>query len=259
MSLLFVAFITGLSLFFLMLVAAEVGRHIGAARLARHSGELAKGSGSTEAAVFALFGLLVAFTFSGAASRFEDRRHLIADEANAIGTAYLRLDLLPSDVQAPLRELFRTYVDVRYGVYRQYEDDVATRTKLAESAELQAAIWGMASSAVLEQGTPTSTATLVLGSLNEMIDITDTREMATRNHPPLAVFLLLGTLSLACALLVGYDTSPNARRSWLHTVTFAAIVSLTVYVIIDLEFPRLGFIRVDSADVALAELRESMQ
>ena len=92
-----------------------------------------------------------------------------------------------------------------------------------------------------------------------MIDITDTREMATRNHPPLVVFLLLGGLSLVCALLVGYNTSPNATRSWLHTVTFAAIVSLTVYVIIDLEFPRLGLIRVDSADEALAELRESMQ
>jgi hypothetical protein len=183
---------------------------------------------------------------------------LITDEANAIGTAYLRLDLLPSGVQPRLRELFRRYVDVRYSAYRG-QDESAARTKLDESAELQEAIWEMASSAVLEPGTPASTPTLLLGSLNEMIDITTTREMATRNHPPVAVFLLLGTLSLACALLVGYGTSPNAMRSWLHTVAFAAIVSVTVYVIIDLEFPRLGFIRVDSADEVLAELRESMR
>ena len=92
-----------------------------------------------------------------------------------------------------------------------------------------------------------------------MIDITATREMATQNHPPLIVFLLLGGLSLICALLVGYDTSKNAARSWLHTICFAAIVSLTVYVIVDIEFPRLGLIRVDAADQALLDLRESMQ
>ncbi len=259
MNLVFVALIAGVCWFVLTLAAAEVGRRVGVARLAGHAGELAKGSGSAEAALFALFGLLIAFTFSGAASRFEDRRHLIADEANAIGTAYLRLDLLPSGAQPPLRELFRRYVDVRYTVYRQSGDDTATRAKLDESAELQAAIWRMASSAVQEQGTPPSTTTLLLGSLNEMIDITTTREMATRNHPPLAIFLLLGGLSLVCALFVGYGTSQNPARSWLHTVTFAAIVSLTVYVIIDLEVPRLGLIRVDSADEVIAELRESMQ
>ena len=137
MNLVFVALIAAASLLVLILAAAEVGRRTGVARLARHSGELAQGGGSTEAAMFALFGLLIAFTFSGAASRFEDRRHLIADEANAIGTAYLRLDLLPSHARPPLRELFRKYVDVRYTVYRQSEDDAATRAKLDESAALR--------------------------------------------------------------------------------------------------------------------------
>jgi hypothetical protein len=257
-SFVYVATLSAVGLFVAMLAAAEGGRRIGIARLARHGGELAKGGGSTEAALLALFGLLIAFTFSGAATRFEDRRHLIADEVNAIATAYSRLDLLPSDVQPPLRELFRRYVDVRYGVYRG-QDDAATRAKIREGAELQAAIWKMASSRVLDAATPTSTTTLLLGSLNEMIGQVTTREMATRNHPPLVVYLLLGVVSLACALLVGYETSPNAKRSWLHIVSFAAIVCVTVYVIIDLEFPRLGFIRVDSADEVLAELRESMR
>ena len=86
--------------------------------------------------MFALFGLLVAFTFSGAASRFEDRRHLIAAEANAIGTAYLRLDLLPSDAQPPLRELFLRYLDARFAVYRQIEDVSAVE----ESARRERAV-----------------------------------------------------------------------------------------------------------------------
>ena len=248
-----------LALFVVMLAAAEAGRRIGIARLARQSDGLAKGGGSADAATFALLGLLIAFTFSGAASRFQDRRDLIADEANAIGTAYLRLDLLPGDVQPALRELFRRYVDVRASVYGQALDDAATAAKLVEGTELQRAIWNMAASAVKREGTPPSTATLVIGALNEMIDITTTRAMATRSHPPMVVFLLLVAMSLICALLVGYATSQNAQRSWLHMLTFAAVVSLTVYVIIDLEFPRVGLIRVDSADDMLLQVRESMR
>ena len=72
---------------------------------------LTKGASAAEGAVFALLGLLLAFTFSGAASRFEDRRWFINSEANAIGTAYLRLDLLPAEAQPPLRDLFRRYAD----------------------------------------------------------------------------------------------------------------------------------------------------
>lgn len=247
-----------LSLFAVMLAASEAGRRIGVARLARQS-DLAKGGGSADAATFALLGLLIAFTFSGAASRFQDRRDLIADEANAIGTAYLRLDLLPSDVQPPLRELFRRYADVRAAVYRQALDDAATAAMVDESAELQGAIWTMAVSAVQREGVPTSTMMLTVGALNEMIDITATRAMATRSHPPMIIFLLLVSMSLLCALLIGYATSQNTARSWLHTLTFAAVISLTVYVIIDIEFPRVGLIRVDSADDMLLQVSESMR
>jgi hypothetical protein len=100
---------------------------------------------------------------------------------------------------------------------------------------------------------------LLLPALNEMIDITTTTLMATQNHPPLVVFLLLCGLSLVGALLVGYGTSTNQVRNWFHTVVFAAFLSLTVYVIVDIEFPRLGLIRVDAADQVLRDLRKSMQ
>ncbi len=246
-------------LFVLMLLAAELGRRVGLARLARDSDGLIKGAGSTEAAMFALFGLLIAFTFSGAASRFEARRHMIVDESNAIGTAYLRVDLLPSEAQPPLRELFRTYVDARIEVFRLADDVSAAEAKLAYADELAGKIWQTSVAALEGRNLPPSTATLLLGALNEMIDITDTREMATRNHPPLIVFLLLGLFSLLCSLLVGYTTSPNVARPWLHSLVFAGIVSLTVYVIIDLEYPRLGFIRVDSADDMMLALRASMR
>jgi hypothetical protein len=158
-----------------------------------------------------------------------------------------------------LRERFSTYLDTRYQVYHRVLDDAFTQGKLAETSALQAAIWDLASAGVQRPGTPPSTATLVLSALNEMIDITTTRHTATSNHPPFIVFVLLSALSLVCSLLVGYGAAQNPARSWLHTITFAAAVSLTVYVILDIEFPRIGLIRIDSADAVFLELRESMQ
>jgi len=255
----FIASASAACLFFGILLFTEVGRRVGIARLARDPEGLTKGASAAEAAVFGLLGLLIAFTFSGAASRFEDRRHLITTEANAIGTAYLRLDLLSEDTQPEMKDLFRRYVEVRLATYRDFADQTATDAALAEGAALQGNIWAKALTACRKPEAPVHAAMLVLPALNEMIDITTTRVMATRNHPPLIVFLLLGALSLVGALLVGYGTSPNKDRSWFHTVVFAAILSLTVWVIVDLEFPRLGLIRVDAADQVLLELRKTMQ
>ena len=259
MDLALIGSLSAVCLFFGILILSEVGRRIGLARLARDSEGLTKGAGAAEAAVVGLLGLLIAFTFAGAASRFEDRRHLIVAEANSIGTAYLRIDLLPGDAQPEIRELFRRYLDARSATYRDVGDQTATKAKLTESAALQGDIWAKALTACRRPEVPAQAAMLLVPALNEMIDITTTREMATRNHPPLAVFLLLYGASLVDALLVGYSTSPNKDRSWFHTVVFAAVLSLTVYVILDLEFPRLGLIRVDAADQVLIELRKSMK
>ena len=100
-----------------MLIFFEVGRRIGKARVVHHPEGLAKGSGAVEAGIYGLLGLLIAFTFSGGASRFESRRQMVTEEANAIGTAYLRIDLLPEASQPVLRQLFREYLDSRLETY----------------------------------------------------------------------------------------------------------------------------------------------
>jgi hypothetical protein len=246
-------------LFVGMLVFSELGRRIGVARLARDPEGLSKGAAAAEAALFALLGLLIAFTFSGAASRFEDRRHLINAEANAIGTAYLRIDLLPADAQPPIRQQMRRYVEVRSATYRNVTDREATNAKLAEGALLQGDIWNKAVTASQRQDARPTAAMLLLPALNEMIDITATRKTATENHPPIEIFLLLVALSLVGALLVGYSMSLNKDRGWLHNTVFAAVLSITVYVILDLEVPRFGLIRIDAADQALVDVWQSMK
>ena len=100
---------------------------------------------------------------------------------------------------------------------------------------------------------------LLLPALNAMFDIANTRCWATQSHPPLFIFGLLGMLALACSLLAGYGMAGGKARNRLHVVGFAVIVTLTVYVIVDMEYPRMGFIRVDSFDQALVDVRADMQ
>ena len=247
------------ALFGALLLVIESGRRIGAWALARDPVSARAGAGVVDGAVFGLLGLLVAFTFSGAASRFDTRRQLIVEETNDIGTAYLRLDLLSAAAQPALRARFREYVDSRLAAYRAVPDMAAVRAELARTAKLQEEIWRRAVAACAETGVPPSTATLVLPALNAMIDIVTTRTMAAQTHPPLVIFAMLVGLALVSALLVGYGMGDAPSRNWVHMIGFALALAVAVYVILDLEFPRLGLIRVDEFDRALEELRQTMK
>lgn len=253
-----VALLAATALFVGILAFAECGRRIGIARLARDPEGLSKGTSAAEGAVFALLGLMLAFSFSGAASRFEARRILVAEEANHIGTAWLRLDMLPADAQPPLRALFRQYLDVRLATSRDSRNYDEHLAQLDAGEALQARIWTSTVAACKRPDTMTQAAAVVLPAMNNMIDITTTRLVATQNHPPPVVFVLMVSLGLVSAFLMGYTSSANRGRSGLHTGIFAAVLSLTFYVIIDLEFPRLGIIRVEAADQVLVDLRASM-
>jgi hypothetical protein len=244
-------------LFLGMLLMMEAGRRLGVRRLAADPEGARAGIGAVEGAVFALLGLLIAFTFSGAASRFDDRRHLVAEEANAIGTAWLRIDLLPTAAQPPLRQLFRQYLDSRLATYRNVSDVDATRAEMLRSQRLQQEIWTQAVNAARGSGSQPAHV-LLLPALNAMIDITTTRSMATQMHPPSIIYIMLGILTLAGAMLVGYGMAGGRARNWLHGISFAVVMAAAVYVILDIEYPRFGLIRVDAADQVLVELRHSM-
>jgi hypothetical protein len=234
----------------------ELGRRIGLRQIRRHPDAVRSGLGPVDSAVYAMLGLMIAFTFSAAFLRFDARRNFIVEESNAIGTAYLRVALLPADVQPRVRDLFRRYVDSRLATYEKIDDLDAAMTEYRRSIQIQQEIWKEAVDATQDLPS-TAPAMLLLPALNEMIDITNTRLMATRIHQPWVVFAMLGVLSLASALLAGYGMA-SGPRSPLHNVLFAAVVAATIYIIIDLEYPRFGIIRIDAVDRALAELRQSM-
>jgi hypothetical protein len=244
------------TLFLALLGLQELGRRAGRARTARTKGESREGLGSIEAAVYGLLGLLLAFTFSGAASRFESRRGLILQEATAIETAYRRLDLLPADARAPLRAKMADYLDARLAAQSAAKGFDAAWTALERSRQLRQELWDDALAATQAAGSPAPQ--LILPSFNSAFDVATARAAAIYIHPPVALFVMLIGIALVAAFLVGNAMGARATRDTFHMVAYAGVLAVVIYVIVDLEFPRLGFIRVDDSDRVLIELRQAM-
>lgn len=244
-----------------MLLMLELGRRLGVRQRALLGDTHGSGLAAVEGSIFGLLGLIVAFTFSGAAARFDQRRGQIVEEANDIGTAYLRLDLLPADLQPAIRQKFREYVDARIEVYRALPDMAAVAAHLARANALQREIWQLAVAG--GQAAPVApvarVSMLLLPAINAMFDISNTRLWATRTHPPAIVFGLLSALTLCCALFAGYGMSAASERNWLHRLGFSFVLAAAVLVILDLEYPRFGLIRIDAFDQAIMDVRETMK
>jgi ABC-type glycerol-3-phosphate transport system permease component len=244
-------------LFPVMLLALEIGRRFGLRRLAEDPEGARAGASAVEGAVFALFGLLIAFTFTSAASRYEARRDLLVQHANAIGTAWLRLDLLPAEVQPALRKDFRLYLDMVIKLPQQVGNQQAVEQGVAQVGKLQDNIWNLAESAASRDGRP-QVATLVLPALNDMFDLGASRYAAGKYHVSLVIVALLLVLSVLASLLAGFGMAAGRRRNWLHMIIFASLVTLTLFVILDLELPRHGLIGMGQFDQILVDLRQSM-
>jgi FtsH-binding integral membrane protein len=229
-----------------MIVLLQLGHGL---RLRR---ETAPQSAAIEGAVFALFGLLLAFTFSGAVGRYDAHRALVVEESNDIGTAYLRLDLLAPQDQPPLRQLFRDYVSSRLHLYDRVSSEVSQETQ-----QLQREIWQKSVAAAAAPTANPDATKLLLPALNSMIDITATRQNSFNLHPPAVIFYLLFVLSGGCALVAGYGMTAT-RRSWFYTIALAVTVTFTIYATLEIEYPRKGLIRLTHMDDTFLQLRDSM-
>jgi hypothetical protein len=215
--------------------------------------------GSLEAAVFALLGLLIAFTFSGALQRFDTRRVQVVEEANSVGTAWSQLDLLPASAQPKLRDTFRAYVDARIAIYRALPDIEKSKAALARAKELQGEVWELAVAATKRKDASPAATIVLMPQLQNMFSLATARVAATQIHPPTVIYEMLIALALVAALLAGYQAAGERGYDWIHKIAFAGIVAATVYLILDIEYPRLGFVRIDSIDKVLMDTRAGMK
>lgn len=233
------------ALLIVMPVAAEVGFRAG---LRRHrpneDQDEALGSqvGIVQATTFAILGLLAAFTISMAEGRFSARRALILDEANAIGTTFLRSKYLREPHPAELAPLFRSYVDARVAYYAAGGDVTAAERELVTAERLQREIWAHAIEVVREDPEHGDSISAFVESLNEMIDLENARVAAITTHVPLTVIVLVVLVGLLACVTTGYDCGLAGRRVWLSVLLLPLLVGVAICVMIDLDAPRIGLI-----------------
>jgi hypothetical protein len=254
-----------LAMFIGSLALMEFGRRLGLRRLSEEGSASMAGLSAVEGAVFALMGLLLAFSLSGALQRFDERRAYIIHEANAVSTAYHRLGLLDEQSKTELRSKLKTYLAARLELYRLpigfsiVEDaSIYDATQLAKIAEVQTQVWDGAVAACSRAPT-TSPCTLILPALNDVYEAARDRSGANQRHPPRIIYIMLFGLGLGGSLLAGFGMGSTEKRSIVHMVTFAAAMSLALYIITDIEFPRQGLITVAHFDHFLEQVLSSMK
>ena len=246
-----VALFLGMVLFF------EVGRRLGIRQAAKLGDAARAGIGGIDSAVYALLALLLGFTFSGAAGRFDHRKELISREANAMSTAWQRIATLAGERQPEVRSDFRRYMDAVIAFYKASPEAQAQARARDAADRAQDALWTRSVEACLSPDGEKARM-LLLPSLNEMFDVVDEERLARRIHPPLVIFLMLGLSAFAAALFGGYSMSNVAKRNWLVIGGVSATISVSMFLILELEAPRLGLIKVDDFDEVLVELRQRM-
>ena len=243
----------------------NLGRQLGTRHLERQGNDAMAGLNAVEGAVFALMGLLLAFAISGALQRFDERRTLILQEVNAITTASDRLELLDPSSRDRLRPMLKAYVQARLDLYSRPIDFSLTDQGATYSAEalrklasLRKELWKDAAS-VCPFGISNTGCVLFLPALNMAFEAATLRSGANERHPPKAIYFMLFGLALGGSLLAGFSMAAAKSQSLIHMITFAAALAITLYIITDIEFPRMGLIRVDSFDHFLSEALENMR
>jgi prepilin signal peptidase PulO-like enzyme (type II secretory pathway) len=229
--------------FALMLTATEIGFRLGR-KLETGTPESIKSQISTvEAAILGILALLLGFTVSMAVSRFETRKQLVLEEADAIGTSSLRAQLLPAPAGPEIQSLLRQYVDVRVQ-YGTTGNNLARLEDLnRQTARLQTEFWTRAAAYAQQDPNPVKVG-LLLQSMNQAIDLAEARWIALQNHVPESVIYVNAAVGLLSAMLVGYSFGVNGRRNIFSMFMLAVSITLVLAVIIDLDRPRSGYIRV---------------
>ena len=234
------------------LIASEIGFRLGAVFNPKHEG-FARQFDVIRTATFAFVAFLIAFAFSAAGERFVGRLDVIVDEANALGTAWLRADVLPEPQRSELKATLKEYATDRVALLETRDQEEIARL-LGKVGDLQAKMWAQALAGAKDNAPMMA---LVLPPLNEVIDLHTTHVALVRRHLPLPILIvLLSTAALSLAL-VGFGNGQSGRRSPLLDATYAAVLSVALWMTIDLDRPRHGLIQVSNQPMidALAAMK----
>jgi hypothetical protein len=224
----------------LLLALAEAGFRTGMRLFVAHD-ERRKGQVSgIQGAVLGLLALLLGFTFSMAVTRYEHRRDLVLQEANSIGTTYLRASLLPEAHKTALAAKLRRYVDVRLAFYSAGNDHAKIAAAENEASAMQRELWAHTIAAAKEAPTPITAA--FINSLNETIDLDATCLHALLSRVPSAVWLLVLVVAGAGCYASGYSAGASGARTGFSNGMLPVLIAVVITLIADFDRPRQGLI-----------------
>ena len=263
----FLFFAAGVAAIFFVgsLLLLHLGRCLGLKYRERGSADAAAGHATVEGSIFGLMGLLLAFTISGALQRFDDRQQLVLQETNAAATAYDRLGVFGGQPGQDLRRKLKDYVLARVELYRaphdfklwQRAEDFSDAQEQAIASQ-KSGLWNTAIAACPNADFRPA-CSLALPALNTLFDVARLRAGASEKHPPQVIYFMLFGLGLGCSLLAGFGMASASARSPVHMVLFAGTLTMALYIVTDMEYPRLGLIRIEAFDHFLADAYEQMQ
>lgn len=245
-----------LVLFVTLLLAIELAYRIARKRRLSDPSAHLRSVTAVSSVVFSLMGLILAFSYSEAGRRLEVHRNLVVDEANAIRGVWSLVDVVPEADQPPLRDLLRQYLDERIQAHQALPRVEAFEARRARAAGLQQQLWTRMVD--ITRAAPDKEV-LLLPPVRLMADIAAKRTLAVRTHITSPAFLFMLGLAVVGALLVGLTTAQGEGRNWPYRLLFALVVSASIHVVVDLEYPRTGIVSTQEADSLLLELRDTMR
>jgi hypothetical protein len=247
--------VAGLILLALMVEAGwRVGHYLSSRGI-----DKSDGSSNFTAAIFGLLSLMLAIQFGGASGRYDQRRAEIIKESLTIGTVSKSIDLLPAQDQPRLRESLKRYLDIRIDMYRPPLDLDKLEACFAERSQIETDMWNAARASVHAMPYPdTLIAAQILPAISAMSDASDTQRLSQALHPPRLTMVLLAALTIVGSLVSGYLMGIEQKRDWFLTILFVVLMAASFTVILDLEYPRLGFINLDLVEAELVAMRKGM-
>jgi hypothetical protein len=240
--------------FFATLLVLWCAGRLGASWRKRHSlkDEERSDFGVVQGAALTLLGLLIGFSFSMAVGRYDLRKNYEEEEANAIGTEYVRLDLLPEAGATALKTDLKSYVDLRIKFYRTRNQELLRQIN-SDTARLQAKMWSEVQQQARVQPTPLTA--LAVSGMNDVLNSQGYTQAAWWNRIPVSAWVLLVIIAICCNLLVGYGAHASDNRVSLLSV-LPLLLSVSFFLIADIDSPRGGLIRLNPQN--LLSLSESI-
>ena len=205
------------------------------------------------ASTLTLLGLIIGFTFSMAINRYDQRKNYEEAEANAIGTEYLRADLLPAADAAKVRPLLRDYLDQRILFYESRDQQELQRVT-QRTAKLQADLWSGVRVPAAAQ--PNPALALVLSGMNDVLNSEGYTQAAWWNRTPIGAWGLMAAVAICSCTLFGYIVH-RAAEGFIRLLILPIVLSIAFFLIADIDSPRSGAIRILPQN--LISLAQSLQ